>query len=472
MAKRDYSLDNSDDFLTKAAILLFPSPTGSLNSFRAQYKNFTNFFFHNNLDENFDKRNINIKNLAEMVLKILKNEKYMEITYQKNKTKNPILNNPQDNLQNNAQNNKKTLTLEENNARFYNVLGSLMLRTNIMQVYKDSNLKLLLIHAYAMDILNTKEEYEAYLTTLLEGIDDEIRNNLEILKFDQEKIEFFRELYTLNFESFPYSNSRQPAQNDSVPCIDTKNRQRIIVDNFKDCVEIAILHLCNCLFFDNNLGLYNLDHLKLENDSPLKEFYTNLNYKTFTITPEVRIEWSKVLQCLENDINSNSFNDLFPQNIYYNKPQYNNELFPGFINIMNVLQRICSSPNNKIHEIYTNLMYVNDISASNILSKFEVLLNAITVPENKIKCERTQIEKRGISRVCDGKFLRNDFFGNFNVEIKGIKKGITQEQEITTIIKLSIVDIHFQFEFVDRIEKKLIFRLILIIYFSHLILAK
>ena len=323
-SKRNYALDTSDDTLTKATIFLFPSPAGILTTSRNTDINFTKRFF-----SNFDKRNDNIKLLAEVFAKIFRKETYEG---------NPNEDNPNENIL------IKEKIMSET---FYEALGSVILRDK-----NNLDQKLLLIHAYVIDVLDTKEEYKIYLTEIIERLGkDDIK--IDTLLLSDKNL--FKSIYSLKLSSFPYSQINQPLSNATMPCISTKNPKKIIKDTFSDCVDITILHLCNCMFFDEKTDSYNLDHLRLEDDSPLQMFYSKYNFKPFTITMNIRNEWSFVVQCLE-DHNFSIENKYKPSKIFYLKNKYRNELKAGLINIMSVLAKICSSPNNDLINLYKNLM--------------------------------------------------------------------------------------------------------------------
>lgn len=93
--------------------------------------------------------------------------------------------------------------------------------------------------------------------------------------------------------------------------------------------------------------MYKVDHLKLDKNSPLKKFYERRGNKLFHITKEIRMEWSKIIQALD-DHGFKSKNEYQEHIIEYCDKAYRNKLKSGIINILSVLSKICRSIDNNI----------------------------------------------------------------------------------------------------------------------------
>ena len=166
---------------------------------------------------------------------------------------------------------------------------------------EDINLKLLVIHAYVLDILDGPEEFEIYLKAISDRLSDiAIRGHLVLTEKQKES---FGNLYTNPFK-FPYSKVNQPASNSSIPIYHRITDTLDEKEKFSDCADITILHLCNCLFYNEETGECSLDHLKLEGKAisdectRLLKFYKKYHYKPFEITQVMKNDWSRVVQGL------------------------------------------------------------------------------------------------------------------------------------------------------------------------------
>ncbi|KAM0680110.1 hypothetical protein GINT2_001803 [Glugoides intestinalis] len=179
-------------------------------------------------------------------------------------------------------------------------------------------------------------------------------------------------------KSFPYSRFNLPVSNTSVPIyirgaegyFDNRN-------TFPDCVEIAIMQLCNCLLFDPNERTCGISHLRNNALLPeIKDFYTKYSNPFDSMTLGKRNDWSKVVQD-RPDLSLPDNNKLQTHKIMYVKDN-RNEMESGVLNMMSVLTLIFG--------VDRELIFRN-LNQGNILERFEVLLKALSAHGMKVKIE-------------------------------------------------------------------------------------
>lgn len=113
----------------------------------------------------------------------------------------------------------------------------------------NASLKLLTIHAYALQVIDSVDELKIYLKAICDGLE-----SVEVLYLvlSDEQREAFANLYIRSPFKFPYSKIEQLMSHTSVLVYDWKADKVIEDERLSDRTGIAILHLCNCLFFDEN----------------------------------------------------------------------------------------------------------------------------------------------------------------------------------------------------------------------------
>lgn len=138
--------------------------------------------------------------------------------------------------------------------RFQNVLSFELFRKcvfspSIVSGLHNASLKLLTIHAHALQVINSVDELKIYLKAICDGLE-----SVEVLYLvlSDEQREAFANLYIRSPFKFPYSKIEQLMSHTSVLVYDWKADKVIEDERLSDRTGIAILHLCNCLFFDEN----------------------------------------------------------------------------------------------------------------------------------------------------------------------------------------------------------------------------
>jgi len=274
---------------------------------------------------------------------------------------------------------------------------------------ENTNLKLLTIHAYALSVIDNTDEFRVYLETISEGLKDIDRLECLVLS-DQQKKEF-KELY-MNHYNFPYSKINQPVSNSSIPIYNRQTDEFSKTQKFSDCTDIVILHLCNCLFYNEQTGECSLANLKSESNTSdeckrLIEFYEKYNNKPFNITYEMRMDWSRVVQGLSDNEAFEHQAEYKPYAIRYVNQESRNEIVSGTISIINVLTKICN-----IEKIYKNIMAKDEITMYSLGKKLSYLFNKISNDHIEIvKIEGddiTEFEYKGIK----------DFSGKYEITFK------------------------------------------------------
>lgn len=393
--KRIYAKDKSFDPFVQNVITLFPSPTGTLNNVYNIYASFTTIFNNDRTDS--------ITFLSDLFVSVITNRK-PEYTH-KSKTKRNI----------------------------FNELKERMFCESNINMFKDRNLKLLLIHAIAINVLETKKELEEYLMKIMLEIDiknlkkysleneNEINSYIGVFKRGIEWIFPARSLFwpfnsnqtSLSdnitrvvvevqkvITNFPYSNINLPVSNDRIPCYNREDDNFHEQCLFSDCGDILLLHLCNCLFYDPVTCEYNLKHLQLPENCSLLRFYEK-HKKLFSVTRDIRMDWAKVVEGLEafEEIDKNTHNTHLIMYVQNNK----NEIKSGILNMMCVLTKICKiSARNEIFD---------GLTSENILSKIQTLFDMLVRSDVIVKVGCVKEEPREFSSIG-----RIDFVGEFDVE--------------------------------------------------------
>lgn len=295
---RDFSEDQSLNMFTKLFIEMFPSPTGIFTHVRNKP---TNFGFK------FDKfRPEGIEFLAKMFVKILKFK-------------------------------EKEHNVGVKEYRIFRKMKRLLLETKYQDKILDFRIiKLMAIHAFILNAVDSFEELEFFLSIIIENID--INDPIEIYELDCDIIDEVIKIQE-GFKEFPYSELNQPPTNIAIPIYDREKCGTYEAfsqeNNFSDCAEIVLLNICNCLLFNPNTLKYSIEGL--DQNSDLAKFYEKHN-KLFTITKDIRNDWSEVVQGLEDFKTID--NSAYKTHMIVYLKEKRNELKSGIINMINVLIKI------------------------------------------------------------------------------------------------------------------------------------
>lgn len=345
---RNYSYDRGIDSFGDWLVLLFPSSSGNLTSSEKTLQTFANMYFIKHISDTTEEILIeNIKSLANIVVKIYKNE---------------ILN-------------LQSLNFKQRVERY---LGSSVLSDSTENNLNEEEriLKIILINAFVVNVLKNENCYRMYVKELSLALENE---DIKPEYVSEEEKNEFTELYNAIDPILLYSNSKKP---------DTRI---LLCKRESNNVHATILNLCMCLFWDYSKQSYNLDHLKLDEGSLLKSFFEKYpKVLSFTPQSEMYKDWLKVIHKLVDNSSPDeaiksellTFNRLTVE--YTNK--HKNEFKPDIINLMRILVKICDSKANKIINEYIKLLDENGITEKTITKIFEKFLSILAVP-NKVIIE-------------------------------------------------------------------------------------
>lgn len=390
---RNYSEDKGESSVMQLILHFFPSSNGILTTIENSDNNFSKKFF---CSKNKTKKYID--KLSEIFVKILRKETLL---------------------------NQKSSNERSSFSKFIEKFFLLSIDKS-----QDTQLKLLIIHSYVLNLFDTQYEYNLYLEGILKRLSDVEKDSVDILELSDIQKEEFKKL-TDNFTEFPYSKFNQPPTGSSIPiCYKTKNNYSYDkIRTFSDNTEMVILQICQFLFYDEKLKRYSLDHLKLEKFSPLLNFFEKYSKGIFTITKEIRNDWSKVVQCLEDQFNEKNRKHI----IQYMNNKFRNEISPGIINILCVLTNICNLNKNCIYET---------CQESTIAIKMKKIFQSIASPKINVECGT--IGNRIVKKIDS----RNEFFGDFSI----ILTSKVNDIEIKTKFILIVSQSHAKVIFVSRIN--------------------
>jgi len=371
--ERNYSQDKSEDSLTNLLIQLFPSHTGTFNNLIRLNTNFTNKYFVENKAYNNKKEKNRIANIEMLGITFASLVK--------------------------RQDNKNIETIDKKTENLYKLFEYYVLSPSTIPGLDNKILKLLVIHEYAVITLNTTYELEAYLNSIIVNLKGR-KNAIIHLDLTKEQGKLFKRLYTNPFK-FPYSKINPPVSNSSIFIYDRKSNTYKKDQTFSDCADIAILHLCNCLFYNELAGECSLDHLKLTETNRLKKFFEKYHYRPFGVTQEMRNDWSRVVQGLDDNRAFECQGNFKPYIIHYCKQGYRNEIRSGPLNILSVLANICG-----VNEEFKEIMTKGKISKDSVVEKITEFFNEISNESVKVTIKGCGIEEVAYNNI-------NDFIGDF-----------------------------------------------------------
>lgn len=373
---RQYSSDSSTNDFYKLLIELFPSPLGVLSISKTDNKNFVFIAAQSKCEA--------LEFLANMFTRIL---------------------NPE-------QKPKKVFAPE----KFRNIEALFMSNSSSFGPQNTRILKLSAIHTFVINFADCEEDLERYLESILKEINND--GSLDIYDFPCDIIQVTLRS-NKEFMSFPYSNMNRPPSNVLIPIFNRAKKEEenpFIEDSlFPDCADVLLLNICNCLLFDTNTGTYCT--ATLPEGSEIAKFYTKHN-KLFVISKEIRKEWSKVVQGLD-DFNDEIKKKPYNTHLIVYKREMRNEIKSGIINMMNVLI--------KIFKVDHKAFWRNFKGKRSIEGKLNQLFNLITPSfENRSLSEKIYLEEL----FEFDSMGRRDFSGHFNLIFK-----LPTETEVTVNIK-------------------------------------
>lgn len=192
--------------------------------------------------------------------------------------------------------------------------------------------KIFLIQAFLTHCLDTKEDTETFLSNVYDLVKNtNVYNNCFVSAEKEEEVDYelLKEVVKIN-GIFPFSATNQPPSNITVPQYD-RTAEKFLKDQFSDCVEVSLLEFMCCILYDTNRMEYSTENIS--NDAErLKEFFEKHN-TVFAFTLECRKDWLRVVADIEKHVEYWKINE--------NHNNAKNDLKPGLINLMSVLESIC-----------------------------------------------------------------------------------------------------------------------------------
>lgn len=263
--ERVYAKDEAadGDSITDALIKLFPSSAGTITYMTSAKSNFANYFVEE--VKNPGKKSDTLKSFANFFTAIAQGKDMFEdegrlisklklqaIQNTDNKSSSDESNKPSPDESSKPKKQKKgeeKLSIPE--------------KEGLTSLYKDKerDLKILLLNSFIVNVLDEKEDFEVYLRHVSANL-----GNAENPAKDENMesmLDKAVEIYNrLNF--FPYSKINSPQSNIKISGYDRTVKQPLDKKNygFSDCADVALLHLCNCLFYDGATNAYSLVHIK------------------------------------------------------------------------------------------------------------------------------------------------------------------------------------------------------------------
>lgn len=353
---RNFANDSSDEDLVKIAILLFPSPTGTLCHIRNIESN-----FGSKIKQKIKEGTRGIHFMGELFVKVLNNELFdIEIT----------------------------------NSDEIDQVKGILLNENKSKVFSNNDtqlIKLMMIHSFIINLLDDKNHLKEYFSFIVENI-----KNLErIPHLNADVIDHILRIKN-HYLGFPYSKINQPPSNSKIPVYDREKKKFLEDVTFSDCADVLLLNLCNCLLYDPVKLCYSTDNL--HEDSDICKFYQKYN-KLYTITDEIRNDWSKVIQGLD-DFTSEDKSKYKLNKIVYLMKGMRNEVKSGIINMMNILIKICNIDHENFWKDFKGIEKINE--------KLLQLFNQISTSGSRIWIVNCNFKEERIEK-------RMEIIGSFDV---------------------------------------------------------
>jgi len=387
--KRDYLSDTSDDSLTSLVLQLF-SFDGASNIIRQSESSFTTKYFIGN--EAYDAKNPavkdrekNIRMLGETFIRLLRGETFTEEAM----TENPGVLTPFELFEKYVFTPSKALGLSS------------------------TKLKLLVIHAYVLNLLENFEDFKIYLEAICVGLQRfEDTEHLQALSADQKKL--FETFYKYDCLGFPYSQFKLPEPNSLIPVYIRENEE------FSDRNLIILLYLCNCLFYNDATRKCSLEHLRPRNGeiSPefdlLYKFYDKNEFAPFELTKDMRKDWYLMMLGLSDITNTDNGDSKSIHKIYFEgRLGHSCDLVPGIKNFMRVLAKICNAEKSFLE--ITKYDDIND--AEFLLQNFCNFLRKISLKNPNVLNVFDNLSNFSYFIDKDFKVKVNDLVGYFEIKM-------------------------------------------------------
>ena len=183
------------------------------------------------------------------------------------------------------------------------------------------------------------------------------------------------------------------------------------------------------MFFDEKIGKCSLNHLELTEPNRLTKFYEDHHFRPFGITQEMRNEWSRIVQGLDDNEAFECQDNYKPYLIHYRNQDYRNEIKSGLLNTMSVLASICG-----INDAYKEIMTKEPISKDSVVGKLTEFFKKISNETVKVTIKEKDIEKIEYNNV-------GDFTGNFYITLD------LEKSKTSIKMKLHILHNHTSFFF-------------------------
>jgi hypothetical protein len=165
--------------------------------------------------------------------------------------------------------------------------------------------------------------------------ENDIKNYL--IKQDLNYEEIFNLTYAYMFYSpFPYRAGKEPLQNETISSYRRQENKNDGEERFADCAETALRHVLNLLLFDANKRIFDLspfENIKSPFINELKNFYLMQDAKRAN-------DGSLNIRQAFNQVVADMNFDKKEPHIVYARANIQNEVNPGFINFIHILQKI------------------------------------------------------------------------------------------------------------------------------------
>lgn len=196
-------------------------------------------------------------------------------------------------------------------------------------------------------------------------------------------------------------------------------------ESFSDCSDILLLNICNALLFDPKNPTHHFNVSNLNQDSKLAEFYKKYP-KIFTVTSEIREDWSRVVQCL-SDFKTIDHSEYKTHLIVYKRENQRNEIKSGIINMMNVLIKIFQID----HKTFWNKKITKE-TIGDLLAKLFKILKAKIGVKNGFKINFDS------DAFSENKYPgRKDFKGKFRLEFHSVMEEKEEPKNVQSQLQKS-----------------------------------
>jgi hypothetical protein len=138
------------------------------------------------------------------------------------------------------------------------------------------------------------------------------------------------------YSPFPYRAGKEPLQNETISSYRRQENKNGGEERFSDCAETALRHVLNLLLFDANKRIFDLspfENIKSPFINELKNFYLVQDAKKAN-------DGSLNIRQAFNQVVADMNFDKKERHIVYARANIQNEVNPGFINFIHILQKI------------------------------------------------------------------------------------------------------------------------------------